>query len=704
MATVNIFNNGGLSSSVTFSDNAVAALGSLTYAQRMGVFFTALRDFDSAATRDFQSGGSISSYISGSTTVVNLDRYTVEMTGTISALGSRLSSYSITDALTGENVTFIGDLQYNNYPMYPGSYLLPGSVITGFIVTSAAGLAWANGNVVMQDDYATLSGRLSSITSATRVSTNSSGTSTFYGQQNDNSISFTYNLSTGASSFSGEVTRESIGVATTSLEQLRTSGTFTPTDYITISDVSIGVNSPFWTDIYADSDNVIMSGSVGSNFAASSGNDTITGSVFADTIDGGSGVDTVIFKGNSTGFSFTYGGASDTFAFVSSVDGNDTITGVEFFQFADKTLSSQQILDSVKPTYRLYTAYSSVKEGEQVNFTLTTTGLAAGTAVAYTISGVQANDLTSQNLSGVAVIREDGKSDISIGIASDSRVEGTEYLTLTVNGFSAQVAVLDDTKTKVGSVIFKNAEVGLYLASTGEYVLASSNFSSNDNLSEYTALKSKPSKNYIVSGVDALVSYDNGNFGLLITKVSGGKKSFSEQLFNVNGLAVGKAKKLTYAQILDKESVAQIDIDGDGRVGNVIAKVFDENMFEGSGGVYQTLLGTVVLGGSDLQVNDLPEASVILMRSKGKNWVMPKGAEFAGATYTDGGSVELLTLSKGKYFAHKFNPETGMPVGKAVVLKNDQIESREFYYDFDFNSDGVISIVGQTSVPVGWVV
>ena len=63
----------------------------------------------------------------------------------------------------------------------------------------------------------------------------------------------------------------------------------------------------------------------------SSGNDTITGTANDDTINGGDGTDTVNFAGNHTAYAAS-GGAGGTVLI-----GNDILTNVEFFRFADGT-------------------------------------------------------------------------------------------------------------------------------------------------------------------------------------------------------------------------------------------------------------------------------------------------------------------------------------------------------------------------------
>ena len=484
MANVTILNNGKLLDSASFSDNVIAALGNNTYAQRLGDTFVALTNFDASATADFQSGGFQSSSKSGSTTTVTLDRYKVEMTGTLSATGSTLSSYRVTDLSNGDSSVF-GTLKYNAAPFYSANnYLLPGSNLKAFGVTSGNSIAWANGNVTYQNDYATFAGTLSSATGGTLVGVDSSGQSIFYGGQNNNSISFTFNGSTKASTFSGSVTSQSIGAATTSLNQVMTSGTFTPTDLITVSGISQSVNSSDTSNLFNGDDTVVMSGNTGSKFATGAGNDKITNSSKNDVIDGGDGTDTVVFKGSSSSVKFTYDSGSNAFNFTSSADGNDQITGVENFQFSNKTLTATQLINSLTPAsdttasdttasdttatdttatnttatnttatptanYKASSSASYVNEGSKVSFSIATMNVASGTAVSYSISGISGDDLVAGSTDGSVTVDSKGKATVTLTMAADKATEGIETLTFSVKDQSVNVAVNDTSRAPV---------------------------------------------------------------------------------------------------------------------------------------------------------------------------------------------------------------------------------------------------------------
>nr|NDG08570.1 hypothetical protein [Oxalobacteraceae bacterium] len=82
-------------------------------------------------------------------------------------------------------------------------------------------------------------------------------------------------------------------------------------------------------------------------------------------------------------------------------------------------------------------------EGSTAQFLLTTTNLAAGTSVAYTLSGVSAADIMGGITSGSVTVAANGQATISVPLAADLITEGVETLTVTVQGKTASMQVLD---------------------------------------------------------------------------------------------------------------------------------------------------------------------------------------------------------------------------------------------------------------------
>jgi hypothetical protein len=358
------------------------------------------------------------------------------------------------------------------------------------------------------------------------------------------------------------------------------------------------------------------------------------------------------------------------------------------------------------PTYALTAVESSVTEGADAEFLLETTGVETGTQLKYTIAGVSTSDVVGKKLSGTVEVSEDGTASIVISTASDALAEGNETLTLTINGQKASVAVLDDTSIKVAQTMLEGSYVSLYKASSGVYVLAPAGLADGDALEEFKPLKASAMKDYTPKGALAILSYDDGSYGLISSTGTGSKISYSEQKFSEDGIAKGKLTKLTTAQVIAKETTAQLDINNDGFIGEVITTVFDSDgdANQQDYGLYKTSSGTIVLAASELAEEDSIGDSVILMASKIKGWTIPAGSSIEGIALTDGGSVEVLSLKGKQYSAQKFDPDTGLMKGKAIVLKTAQVDVREYYYDLDLTGDDEISIIGQETTPIGWAV
>ena len=103
-------------------------------------------------------------------------------------------------------------------------------------------------------------------------------------------------------------------------------------------------------------------------------------------------------------------------------------------------------------TYALAASSASVNEGASTNFLLTTSNVASGSQVAYTLSGVSAADVQGGSLTGTATIGSDGRATITVGLLADNLTEGTETLSLAVGGTSASTSVSDTSLTSPVSV------------------------------------------------------------------------------------------------------------------------------------------------------------------------------------------------------------------------------------------------------------
>jgi serralysin len=240
-----------------------------------------------------------------------------------------------------------------------------------------------------------------------------------------------------------------------------------PGSYSTITIISQDSNGFIWrenvpADFYDRKPNlgiafdcVIENAIGGSGDDIISGNDannSITGASGNDTLDGGIGVDTAIFSGSRSQYSISSNGASMTVSDnVNARDGVDTLRNFEFFRFSDQTISAD-----LSP-YALTALSSSVNEGSTAAFILTATNVAAGTQVAYTLSGISAADIQGGALTGTAIVGSNGQATISVALLADTLTEGAETLTVTAAGKTALTTIND---TSVGLPIVQSGTSG----------------------------------------------------------------------------------------------------------------------------------------------------------------------------------------------------------------------------------------------------
>ena len=82
---------------------------------------------------------------------------------------------------------------------------------------------------------------------------------------------------------------------------------------------------------------IIGLGTFGLALTGDSGNDKFIGTKGNDTIDGAGGSDTVVFSGNSSAYTRT--NQPNGSIQIAGPDGTDTLSNVEFLQFADQTIA-----------------------------------------------------------------------------------------------------------------------------------------------------------------------------------------------------------------------------------------------------------------------------------------------------------------------------------------------------------------------------
>jgi hypothetical protein len=134
------------------------------------------------------------------------------------------------------------------------------------------------------------------------------------------------------------------------------------------------------------------------------------------------------------------------------------------------------------PTYLLSAGAASVDEGSLATFTLTTSNVAAGTSVLYTISGVSSADITGGQLTGTTVIGTNGQATISIPIASDNLTEGTDLLTVTAGGSYASTLIQDTSLTRTPTYSISAGSATVNEGQTAIFTLTTTNVASGTTI------------------------------------------------------------------------------------------------------------------------------------------------------------------------------------------------------------------------------
>ena len=116
--------------------------------------------------------------------------------------------------------------------------------------------------------------------------------------------------------------------------------------------------------------------------------------------------------------------------------------------------SNVNIGSATAPTsiYSLSSSATSITEGSQVTFTLATSGVAQGTLVPYTISGIPAANVTGDKLTGTFIVGS--KNTVSIIPIADRTTNGTRTLRISIDNNTAEAScvVIDSSRSPTFSL------------------------------------------------------------------------------------------------------------------------------------------------------------------------------------------------------------------------------------------------------------
>lgn len=161
--------------------------------------------------------------------------------------------------------------------------------------------------------------------------------------------------------------------------------------------------------------------------------------------------------------------------------------------YARRTFIWSQVENLGQVSYTLTASATAIDEGESVTFTLTTTGLTAGTRVPYRITGsggFTTSDIVS-GLTGNFIIGSNGIGTVTVSAVNDLKTEGNETFTLAitpVTNVSRTVTIRDTSRSPTitmkytsnpngtGSITRCNEGDTIYLYVTGANLPLGHNF------------------------------------------------------------------------------------------------------------------------------------------------------------------------------------------------------------------------------------
>ena len=147
-------------------------------------------------------------------------------------------------------------------------------------------------------------------------------------------------------------------------------------------------------------------------------------------------------------------GTTETFTYPVSADLSSEGTETFTMTLDGKTTSAAVTINDTSQTpaitYQLTSSVTSADEGDTFRVTLATTNVSAGTQLNYTVTGVDASDLTAGDLTGTFVIGTTEFFDFTL--ASDVTTEGQETFNLALDNGEAQVQVTVNDTSQAAAV------------------------------------------------------------------------------------------------------------------------------------------------------------------------------------------------------------------------------------------------------------
>jgi NAD/NADP transhydrogenase alpha subunit len=282
---------------------------------------------------------------------------------------------------------------------------------------------------------------------------------------------------------------------------------------------------------------------------------------------------------------------------------------------------------------------------------------------------------------------------------------GKESKLTTVGMFGAEVDFNQDFNgdAAVGDVIASVLDkedapqqagtVGLYKLSSDRFAIDVARQLANSSTSnDVVYLTTSNGKSWTPGKVEPIaVRVTDGGYEVMMRTGSGSKTSYSVQGFDRDGVAIGKASKLTTIDMLNAEQNYMQDFNDDTKSGDVIASVVDSANAVGndaSYGLYKLTSNRYVVDVSGLVSDKATSKAAVFLTSKSAPW-SPGKANALAVRSTEAGFEVLLKTGEGakaKYTVEAF-AASGEVSGKAKSLDPVGLIDAEKTFKQDFNGD-----------------
>jgi hypothetical protein len=167
------------------------------------------------------------------------------------------------------------------------------------------------------------------------------------------------------------------------------------------------------------------------------------------------------------------------------------------------------------------------------------------------------------------------------------------------------------------------------------------------------------------------------------------KTSWTEQKFDLDGLAKGGPSKLSLTQLYAKEATLNIDLNNDGKTGDVISVVYDAGESWSDKGLYKTVSGGFIIDAKGLAVDSRATQEATTLMASSKPFILKattaKLIEY-GDGHESGAAYGVVTGSGSNWILQRFK-ENGQVDKKAEKLSLSQLLETEVEVAKDLNRD-----------------